>query len=167
MAQAKTTMTRTQLLAAEIFGYSFANYQDHLGIGHARYEKLMPESAIVLERAVRETWPAAKAAAELETSEENAQNLLDAYQRAIAIIDAENPAESFRNAVRFVVRDAFAEGLSSEAAIEKLVLQICYRAADLAYLLDLRGESLSRYSRHLRRDPSVEYYEGYFDEDDA
>jgi hypothetical protein len=59
------------------------------------------------------------------------------------------------------------EGLSSEAEIEKLVTQICYRAADLAYLLDMRGERLSRYSRHLRKEPGVEYYEGYFDEDDA
>jgi len=47
-----------------------------------------------------------------------------------------------------------------------LVTQICYRAADLAYLLKMRGEALSRYSRHLRKEPGVEYYEGYFDEED-
>ena len=40
-------MTREQLLAAEIFGYSFANDQDHLGIGNVRYEQLMPASAAV------------------------------------------------------------------------------------------------------------------------
>lgn len=43
-------MTRYQLLAAEIFGYSYANYQDHLGIGNIRYDRLMPEEAKKLGR---------------------------------------------------------------------------------------------------------------------
>ena len=69
--------------------------------------------------------------------------------------------------MRFSIRDVVAEGLSTDGAIEKIVTQICYRTADLAYLLDREGKPLSRYSRHLRREPEVEYYEGYFDEDDA
>lgn len=36
-------------------------------------------------------------------------------------------------------------------------------AADLAFLLEQAGKTLSQYSRHLRREPGVEYYEGYFD----
>ena len=28
----KRTMNRMQLLAAELFNYSYANYQDHLGV---------------------------------------------------------------------------------------------------------------------------------------
>jgi len=167
MAQGKPTMTREHLLAAEIYGYSFANYQNHLGIGNVRYEQYMPECAAVLERATRESWPLAKVAEELETDEPNARDLLDAYERATAVIDPQNPAEGFRNAVRFAVHDAVAEGLAADAAIEKLVTQICYRTADLAYVLEQRGESLSRYSRHLRREQGVEYYEGYFDERDA
>ena len=163
MAATKATMTREQLLAAEIFGYSFANYQDHLGIGNVRYERLMPATVMVLERAKRESWPVAKVAAELETDEENARDLLDAYERAKAVIDARNPAEGFRRAVRFAIRDAVEGGLSTNAAIEKLVIQICYRAADLAYLLSQRGERLSRYSRYLRREPD----EGYLDENEA
>lgn len=51
-------------------------------------------------------------------------------------------------------------------AVEQLVTQICYRAADLAYLLKQEGTTLSRYSRHLRREPDMEYYEGYFDEEE-
>jgi hypothetical protein len=35
-------MDRYKLLAAELFGYSYDNYEDHLGIGHIRFEKLMP-----------------------------------------------------------------------------------------------------------------------------
>lgn len=165
MAKPKTTMNRWHLIAAEIFGYSFANYEDHLGIGHVRYERLMPQRVKVLETAVQEKWPLARTASELDISEADAQDLLSGYERAVAVIDAENPAESFRNAVRHVVRDAMEQGLSSDAEIEGLVRQICYRAADLGYLLDSCGESLTRYSRHLRKEQDVEYYDGYFDED--
>ena len=42
-------MNRAQLLAAEIFDYSFANSADHLGIGNVRYERLMPKDAETLE----------------------------------------------------------------------------------------------------------------------
>jgi hypothetical protein len=166
MSPSEKRLTRAQLLAAEIFGYSFQNYEDHLGIGHVRYERMMPDEAVLLERAVREQWPLAKVATALETSEENAEHLLNRYHRAIAVIDAENPAESFRNAVRFVIQDAVSDGLSDEAAIEKLVTQICYRASDLGYLLKLRGEYLSRYSERLRKEPGVEYV-GPLDEDDG
>ncbi len=81
-------------------------------------------------------------------------------------MDAENPAESFRNAVRLSIRRALAEGLEDDKAVEDLVIQICYRAADLAYLLQREGTALRRYSRHLRREPDVNYGEGYFDEED-
>ena len=166
MTSTERTMTREQLLAAEVFGYSFANYQDHLGIGNERFERLMPTSVRALERATRDSWPLSRIAAELDTDEENAQGLLDAYRRAIAVIDAPNAAEAFRNAIRFTIRNATAEGLKADEVVEKLVTQICYRTADLAYLLDREGKLLSRYSRHLRREPNVEYYEGYFDEED-
>ena len=157
-------MNRAQLLAAEIFGYSFANYADHLGIGNVRYERLMPEDTETLELAEREGWPAAKIAAALEVDVERAEDLLAALQRAREIVDAENPAEAFRNGVRFSIWHALEEGLQDPESIEKLVTQICYRAADLAFLLEREGKTLSRYSRHLRREPGVEYYEGYFDE---
>jgi hypothetical protein len=157
-------MNRAQLLAAEIFGYSFANYADHLGIGNVRYERLMPEDAETLEMAEREGWPASKIAAALEVDIERAEELLEALQRAREVVDAENPAEAFRNGVRFSIWQAVEEGLRDPEAIEQLVTQICYRAADLAFLLERTGKTLSQYSRHLRREPGVEYYEGYFDE---
>jgi hypothetical protein len=159
-------MKRDQLLAAEIFGYSYANYQDHLGIGNVRYERLMPETVNVLARAAKESWPLRRLADELDTDPENAEDLLDGYRRAVQVVDAADPAESFRSAVRFVIQDAVAEGLSTDEEVERLVIQVCYRAADLAYLLKQRGETLARYSRHLRREPDVEYYEAYFDEEE-
>ena len=41
-------LTRYQLLAAEIFGYSYANYRNHLGIGNARFDEIMPRYAETL-----------------------------------------------------------------------------------------------------------------------
>jgi hypothetical protein len=157
-------MNRAQLLAAEIFGYSFANYEDHLGIGNVRYERLMPVAAETLETAEREAWPATKIAEELEVDVERAAHLLTSFQRAREVVGAENPAEAFRIGVRFSIWDAVEEGLHEAESIAKLVTQICYRAADLAFLLEREGKTLSQYSRHLRREPGVEYAEGYFDE---
>ena len=134
-------MTREQLLAAEIYGYSFANYDDHLGIGNIRYEKLMPEAAKTLERAAKEGWPTSKIAEVLRVDIDEAQELSAAFDRARQIVDAENPAEMFRNAVRFSIQDAVREGLHDAESIEALVTQICYRAADLAYVLHTRGET--------------------------
>jgi len=155
---------RLQLLAAELFGYSFANYEEHLGIGNERYERLMPETAETLETAEHEGWSAFKIAEELDVDVERAEQLLVAFERARDVVDAENPAEAFRHGVRFAIMDALDDGLDGPEALENLVTQICFRAADLAVLLEQVGEPLSRYSRHLRREPNVEYYEGYFDE---
>jgi len=159
-------MERDKLLAAEIFGYSYANYHGHLGIGNVRFERLMPEVARTLQIASDGNWAVSRLASALKRSEEQAQELMATYRNALQVVDAESPAESFRNAVRFAIQDALQEGLGSPDSIEALVTQICYRAADLAYLLKMRGEALSRYSRHLRKEPGVEYYEGYFDEED-
>ncbi len=162
MTTRNSILSREQLLAAEIFGYSFDNYQDHLG--NVRFDQLMPDDVEVLERASHEGWPLDKLAAELKTDEENARDLLEGYRRAVAVIDTDNPAEGFRQAIRFVIRDAMGEGLSTDEAIEKLVTQVCFRVADLGYLLNRERKPLSRYSRHLRREPDVEYDETSFDE---
>lgn len=157
-------MDREKLLAAEIFGYSFANYKDHLGIGNVRYERLMPEMVRTLEKAARENWAIPTLAEELKVNADEAERFMEGFKRARQIVDAENPAESFRNAVRFSTQDAVRDGLHSPEAIEAFVTQICFRAADLAFLLKLRGEPLFRYSRHLRKERDMEYYDGYFDE---
>ena len=158
------TMNRTHLLAAEIFNYSFANYLDHLG-GNERFDRLMPQDVKTLERADSEAWPVEKLARKLDIDIEIAQDLLRRLDDARAVVDAENPAESFRNAVRHSIQLAMETGLDDQEEVEKLVRQICYRTSDLAYLLKAEGSSLSRYSRHLRRESGVEYYDGYFDEE--
>jgi hypothetical protein len=46
-------MERIHLLAAEIFRYSYANYDDHLGINE-RFDTLMPRDAELLETVLKE-----------------------------------------------------------------------------------------------------------------
>jgi hypothetical protein len=158
-------MNRRQLLAAEIYRYSYANYVDHLGI-NIRFDKLMPEAVDILESAADEGWPIEKVAGALEVEIDEAKDALLALERARKVVDAENPAESFRWAVRYAINTALEEGLSDAKSIDELTTQICYCAADLAFLLKQNGEVLSRYSRHLRREPHVGYHEGYFDEEE-
>jgi hypothetical protein len=146
-------MNRKQLLAAETFHYSYANYANHLGIGNIRFDKLMPDDVVTLERAEREGWDDARLAQALEVPEDRVDFWRESYRRAKDIVDAPTPAESFRRGVRYSIQSAIEEGLTDEERIENLVTQICYRAADLAYLLDLEGEMLSDYSRELRKEP--------------
>ena len=74
-------------------------------------------------------------------------------------MDAGSAAESFRRGVRFSIEDAVQDGLGDPAAIERLVTQICYRAADLAHLLESEGKALSDYAEALRRDPELRFGE--------
>jgi hypothetical protein len=114
----------------------------------------MPQNIDILHNAEKEDWTLEQLAQALEMEPENAEFLRRGYERAKDIIDAPSPAESFRRGVRHSIRHALEEGLESDKDIEKLVVQICYRAADLSYLLDLRNQKLSQYSEELRKDSS-------------
>lgn len=158
-------MKRRHFLAAEVYGYSYDNYRDHLGV-NVRFDRLMPESVDTLEKAVSENWSTAQVAEALEVPSEEAALFLEAIDRAKVVVDAENPAESFRNAVRFAVMHAVEEGLSDSESIEQLVTQVCYATADMALVLKQKDLPLSRFSRHLRREKDVGYYDGYLDKED-
>jgi hypothetical protein len=149
-------MKRQHYLAAELFGYSYANYEDHLGIGHVRFEKLMPQEALVLEEAERENWPNERVAQTLKMKPDEVADLRRCFEEGKAIVDAPNPAEAFRRGVRVSINRALDDGLDSPAAVEQLVVQICYRAADMAFLLDEQREKLSAYSEDLRREDDIE-----------
>jgi hypothetical protein len=144
-------MNRRELLAAETFHYSYANYDDHLGIGNIRFDKLMPDDVDTLEQAEQEGWDDARLATALEVEVDKVEFWRESYRRAKEIVDAPTAAESFRRGVRYSIQDAVEEGLADKEAIEALVTQICYRAADLAYMLDMEAEILSHYSSELRR----------------
>lgn len=143
-------MNKRMLLAAELNNYSYANYENHLGIGNARFETMMPKEVDILQRAEKEGWASSKIASKLNITEAEVAELQKRYAQAKDIVEAPNPAESFRRGVRYSILAALDEGLKDEDDIDSLVGQICYRAADLAYLLDLEEADLSDYSEELR-----------------
>ena len=145
-------LTREQMLAAELYGYSYEYYADHLGIGNIRFEWLMPESVEILEQAIEEEWSHEEIAEALEVPETEVETWLRLYREAKAIVDAPTPAEGFRRGVRFSIQHALEEGLGDKASIERLVTQIGYRAADLAFRLDMERRQLSDYLDELRHE---------------
>ena len=149
-------MTRKQMVAAEVFGYSYAHYADHLGIRHKRFEQLMPDDVDVLEKAEREGWDTSRLAKALDIDEEKIGSWQRSYREAIDIVDAPTPAESFRRGVRYSIQHATEQGLTDEASLERLVTQICFRAADLGYLLDVESKRLSDYSEALREETDID-----------
>ncbi len=145
-------LTRRQMLAAELYGYSYANYEAHLAIGNIRFSRLMPEDVDILERAEREGWGASRIARALEVPEEKVERWRRSYRRAKDIVDAPTLVQSFRRGVRYSIETALEEGLGDKASIERLVTQVCYRVADMAFRLDMAGERLSDYSEELREE---------------
>ena len=145
-------LTRKQTLAAEIHGYSYDNYENHLGIGNIRFEKLMPDDVDILERAEREGWDSSRLAKALDIPEENVASFRRLYRKAKEIADAPTPAEAFRRGVRHSIQYAVEEGLGDVGSIERLVTQICYRAADFGFCLDTQGQRVLDYSWDLRQE---------------
>jgi hypothetical protein len=145
-------MERKHILAAELYSYGLENYRNHLGIGNSRFETLMPQDAILWERAESERWSDDQIAIEMEVERDSVPEWRQKYMRAKSIVDAADPAESFRIGLRFLIQDALENGISSSEDIDDLVTQICYRTSDMSVLLGLREESLSKYSDALRQE---------------
>jgi predicted transcriptional regulator len=150
-------LDRVKLLAAELFSYSLDNYADHVEIGNERFTKIMPNDINTLLKAEKENWTEDKIAEELEIDRSQVKNYIERFEEAKKIVDAINPSESFRYSVLQSIKQALNDGLKNEEDVDKLVIQICYRTADLGYLLELEGKSLSDYSEWLRRDKDVDY----------
>ena len=150
-------LSRKKMLAAEVYGYSYANYEDHLGIGNLRFEKLMPDDVDILEKAEREGWGSSRLAEALDIPEERVAGFQRSYQEAKEIVDAPTAAESFRRGVRISIQYAIEEGLGDKGSIERLVTQICYRAADFGFRLDMEGRRLSDYSDELREETEYDH----------
>jgi len=149
-------LDRWKLLAAETFGYSYDNYAGHRG--NRQFDQYMPDDVRLLDRACREAWPLERLANELDQPEEDASEMLESFRKALEVVDAPTPAESFRRSVREDIQQAVAEGIESEEKLEALVVQICFRVADLSFRLQSRDEPLHKYSELLRREPGVKYH---------
>lgn len=143
-------MKRRHFLAAELYSYSFDNYRSHLAVENRRFTTYMPADVERLERAEAEAWPDERLAEALDVPLERVPEAKERFERAKDVVDAPTPAEAFRRGVRYSIIDAVEEGLVSQEDIERLVVQVCYRAADVSLLLDLEGSTLSDYSVALR-----------------
>lgn len=148
-------LNRRQRLAAEFYSYSYANYSDHLG--NERFTRYMPEFVDTLEQAVAEKWSEEQIAKTLELKPEEVPQLIEKLNDACRVVDAENPSESFRESVRQKLQFLLGDKISSEEKMEKIVVQMCYCAADLGSLLEWDGKRLVDYSEWLRRTPDCDY----------
>ena len=145
-------MTRDQMLAAEVFSYSFDNYANHLGIGNLRFEKYMPETVRHIAKAESEKWSDQRLAEAIEVDISDVSKWRERYRNALEIVDAATPATAFRNGVRQSLARELVRHQLSDAELESAVTQVCYRASDLSYILRHQREPLSKYSEELRRD---------------
>jgi len=150
-------LNRRERLAAEFYGYSLAHYADHVEIGNERFTKYMPHFVEDLERAEAEQWPTERISAALEIPESDVPEMLIRLREAREIVDALNVSESFRIAVKRQIEDAVSKGINDSAAIDDLVIQICYCASDLGCLLEWEGKHLWEYNQWLRREKGVDY----------
>lgn len=145
-------LTRVQFLAAEIFSYSYASYADHLGIGHERFEELMPNAAKELELAVKEDWDIGRVAQTQNVDSDTAAFLLERTKKALKAVDSPNPALAFRETISQLVSKASEEGLDSDESVNELVAQICYRVSDLRFLMKADGSNLESLCAEFRRE---------------
>lgn len=150
-------MNEIHFLAAELYGYSYNNYESHLAVQNARFTTYMPEGARILQRAEIEQWPIEKIAEALELSIEETKTNVEDFRKAKEIVFATNASESFRNSVRQSIETAIKNGLNTADDVDELVIQICFRASDFGYLLDREGHRLSYYKRWLQRERGVDY----------
>ena len=155
-------MKRIHYLAAEIFFYSYDNYDAHLGI-NPRFDQQMPKQARILDQALDKAEAGEQEidlsvlGRKLDLDEELTIDFLNRAKNARRIVDADSPAAGFREAVRqcIVLANTSSESESEDYdketdPVEQLSEQICYRLADLSYLLKQRGERVEQYSEELR-----------------
>ncbi len=157
MKRKQQSMSEIHLLAAELYGYSYSNYANHLAVKNVRFTKLMPQGVRILQRAEIEQWPKEKIAEEMELSIEEVDSVIENFRKAKEIVFSKNASESFRNAVRQSLETALENGLNTPDDLNELVIQICFRASDLGYLLDLEGRRISHYCQWLQREKGVDY----------
>ena len=117
----------------------------------------MPKFCSTLGKAISEGWTNEKIAQKLEIDIAEVQEWIESYVAAEEIISAINPSESFRKSLLKVLANAANVDLDSKERIEDLVIQICYRVADLGYLLKLENSELAEYTDWLRREKDVDY----------
>ncbi len=143
-------MKRVHYIAAEVFGYSYDNYQDHLEGGNACFTRYMPDDISTLERAAGESWDRKRLAKALAIGEDKVEGWLRACREGKDSVDTPDPVQAFRKGVGYSIKHALEGGLEDEDSIQRLITQICYRVADLGSLIKHSGKQLADYSEKLR-----------------
>jgi hypothetical protein len=151
-----TQMERKHFLAAQIYGYSYSYYADNLDQENVRFTTLMPEEVDILEQAERENWEPQQLAEALGIEPVKIDIWQELYRTSKSIVDAGSCIDSFRASLRSILQTAVREGLESDDVIERVVTQICFKTADLAYLLTLEQKELSDYTDPLRQTVGVD-----------
>jgi hypothetical protein len=149
-------MERKHFLAAQIYGYSYTHYAENLNRENVRFTTLMPEEVDILEQAERENWEPSRLADTLGIEEAKVNIWQDLYETSRQIVDASSCIDSFRNSLRSILHDVASESLNDDEVIERVVAQICFRTADLGFLLDIENKRLSEYANLLRQTNGVD-----------
>ncbi len=140
-------LTRKQMLAAQTFDYSYAQYEREF-VGS---DEPWLNDVDILEKAEQEGWDAARIAQAIDICEEDVWHYQRNYREGKDIVDAPTPAEWFRRSMRYVIQAAVEYDLTNAKEVENLVDYICRRTADLSFCL---GEKhLSDYSKELCKEP--------------
>jgi len=143
-------MKEIHYLAAEVYGYSYDNYQEKIEMGHVRFTKYMPDSIRILIKAENENWDDEKLANKLEIDIDQVNSWKNSFRNAQSIVKGEHAGDSFKIAIRKTILDAVESGLSNDEEIETLIEQIYYRTNDFGFLLNKEGRKVSDYSIYLR-----------------
>jgi len=143
-------VNRIHYLAAEVYGYSYDNYQEKVEMGHVRFTKYMPQAIKILEKAEIEPISNSELAKKLEIEVDKIDEWKEAYKRAKEIVDAGSAGASFKTGVRETVKNYVEEDKINKESIDALVEQILYRTADFGNLLKRENKELYEYSEMLR-----------------
>ncbi len=135
-------LTRKELLAAETFDYGYVQYRDYQsGSGDSWLNDID-----TLERAEREGWEPSRIAQATNICEGDLWHYLRNFRDGKKIVNAPNPAEGFRRAVRCAIQSNLEFGTFDE---EILVSYFGRRMSDLGYCVDMEGRSITYYLSEL------------------
>lgn len=143
-------MKKIHYLAAELFGYSYDNYEEKVSMNHIRFTKYMPETVKIFRKAYTEDWDDQLLAKKAEIDLENISIWREKYLNAVKIIEAGSPDKQLEAGLDVSIRIAIESGLNSDEQIGELIEQIKYRFCDFGNLIKHENRSLSEYSDYFR-----------------
>ncbi|MGK7396769.1 MAG: hypothetical protein ACNS62_19490 [Candidatus Cyclobacteriaceae bacterium M3_2C_046] len=130
-------MDKYKLLAAEMNGFRYADYYNHLGNLH--FDTILPNEVKRLEKAAQENWSDDQISRELKLDREVARKKLRKYKLAKKLIESPGLAEFLRRSLRETLKTCAS---ISEEEQEQMVENICQRMTDLGFMLERRNQQL-------------------------